>query len=56
MSQGPIQVSLKPDVPDRVVFLVNEYAEMLQVVKGAKLSESSFLHLKHSCLIIVRNL
>ena len=46
MSQGPIQVSLKPDVPDRVVFLMNEYAEMLQVVKGAKLSESRFFALK----------
>ena len=46
MSHGPIQVSLKPDVPEGVVFLMNEYTEMLQVLRDAKLSESKFSALK----------
>ena len=46
MSHGPIQVSLKPDVPKRVVILMKEYTEMLQVLRDAKLSKSKLSALK----------
>ena len=46
MSHGPIQVSLKPDVPKRVVILMKEYTEMLQVLRDAELSESELSALK----------
>ena len=46
MSHGPIQVSVKPDVPERVVFLMKKYAEMLQVLRNAKLSKTKLATLK----------
>ena len=46
MSHGPIRVSLKPDVPDRVVVLMKEYAELLQVLRNAKLSKAKLARLK----------
>ena len=46
MSHGPIRVSLKPDVPERVVFLMKEYAELLQVLRDAKLSKAKLARLK----------
>ena len=48
MSHGRIQVSLKPDVPERVVFLMIDYTEMLQVLRDAKLSKSRLCALKMS--------
>ena len=41
-----IQVSLKPDVPERVVVLMKEYAEMLQVLRDAKLPKAKLVKLK----------
>ena len=46
MSHGPIQVSLKPDVPERVVVLMKEYAKMLLVLRTAKLSKAELTTLK----------
>ena len=46
MPHGPIQVSLKPDVPQRVVVLMKEYAKMLLVVRTAKLSKGKLATLK----------
>ena len=46
MSHGPIQVSLKPDVPERVVVLMKEYAKMLLVLRAAKLSKAELATLK----------
>ena len=46
MPRSPIQVSLKPDVPERVVALMKEYAEMLQVLRDANLCETKFARLK----------
>ena len=46
MSHGPIQVSLKPDVPERVVVLMKEYAKMLLVLRSAKLSKAKLTTLK----------
>ena len=46
MSHGSIQVSLKPDIPERVVFLMKEYAKMLLVLRTAKLSKAKLTILK----------
>ena len=46
MRHGPIQVLVKPDVPEKLRSLLKEYANMLMVLRRSKLSEAKFSDLK----------
>ena len=46
MQHGPVQVFVKPDVPNALLFLMEQYADMLVVLSIAELPATSFLKLK----------
>ena len=46
MRHGPIQVFVKPDVPEKLRVLLVEYADLLMILRRAKLSEANFSDLK----------
>ena len=46
MQHGPVQVFVKPDVPNALLFLMEQYADMLVVLSIAELPAKSFLKLK----------
>ena len=46
MRHGPIQVFVKPDVPEKLRVLLVEYANLLMILRRAELSETSFSDLK----------
>ena len=46
MQHGPIQVFVKPDVPNALLFLMEQYADMLLVLSISELPATCFLKLK----------
>ena len=46
MRHGPIQVSVKPDVPEKLRVLLVEYADLLMTLRRAELSEANLSDLK----------
>ena len=46
MQHGPVQVFVKPDVPNALLFLMEQYADMLVVLRISELPTTSFLKLK----------
>ena len=46
MQHGPIQVFVKPDVPEGLLSLMVKYAEMLLVLRTTKLSSGNFRRVK----------
>ena len=46
MQHGPVQVFVEPDVPNALFFLMEQYADMLVVLRISELPATSFLKLK----------
>ena len=46
MRHGPLQVFVKPDVPEKLRVLLVEYADLLMILRRAELSETNFSNLK----------
>ena len=46
MKHGPVQVYVKPDVPNALCSLMEQYADMLVVLRTSELPATSFLKLK----------
>ena len=47
MQHGPVTVTVNPDVPKSLLFLMKEYAEMLAVLRMTKLSTKKFTKLTY---------